>query len=103
VIDRSLLTETDGAEKFDAAESGFADLRWDHANVRLVASGTVAGERLVFACFSATDNFDLLHRGDGILGVGGHRAATARALFKSVPSQSSVGCPLSPLSTIMPN
>ena len=37
--------EADDAGEFDAAESGFANLRRDRANVRFVASSAVAGER----------------------------------------------------------
>src|SRR6056297_1253434 len=76
--------EADNAGEFDAAESGFADLRRDCANVHLVASGTVAGERLMLGCFGAADNFDLLHDGDGILGVGRHRSATTWALLEGI-------------------
>lgn len=82
-----LLEEADDAGEFDTAEPSFADLWRDCANVRFVASGTVAGKRLVFGCFGAADNFDLLDDGDGILGIGRHRSATTWALLEGILRQ----------------
>ena len=52
--------------------------------VMTLASGTVAGERLMLGCFGTVDDFNLLHRRGRILRIDRYRATTTRTLLERI-------------------
>ncbi len=77
------LKEADDAGQFDATQSGPANLRRDRADVSLVASGTVTGERSMFGRFGSANDFDLLHSRDGVFGVDCQQAAATSVVRRN--------------------